>query len=355
MASMSPNMYCGNCSRKSRSTKAVKYCTDCGDLLCTECLDVHGNIQACAFHHIIDINAVDGKVFNISKSCRIHSDMVLEYFCSDHDALCCRSCMASAHRSCDKLLPIEVAAKGIKSTTMYEEIVNDVKTLNSAVNELEEKKRKNISTLNDSKVIVQQDMKKLKEIFQKSIHDLETAVKFKVEKNHSILSEKAKVELQNICYRRQNVQNISEQFESASKHCSESQTFMLIHNIKEELNCQANHFQELGSSQKDVSLSFKESNLLSVVTSFGTVEIKEVALEVQNKPFKVLQAQNLQQQRKIPTQFKFNIKFEVRDARGVDIGVTKDNMLFLCNTGSILYVMSDKGRQLATLQMDGRQ
>ncbi|XP_071179108.1 uncharacterized protein [Mytilus edulis] len=152
------------------------------------------------------------------------------------------------------------------------------------------------------------------------------------------------------------MQNISEQFKSVTTHGSESQIFMFIHNMKNELNCQANDFEDLLLSQKGVSLSFIESDSLSFIKSFGSVEMKEASFDIKYKPFKGQQAQNLQQKRKIPTQFKLDVKFKAAGAIIAGIGVTKDNRLFLCNTASSnLYVMSDKGQQLATIQMDGPQ
>ncbi|XP_052074102.1 E3 ubiquitin-protein ligase TRIM71-like [Mytilus californianus] len=356
MASKSPNMFCGTCSRRSKSTKAVKYCTDCEDALCSECLDVHGTIKACASHHVIDVNVIDGSPFIVNKFCAVHPVMVLELFCSDHDTLCCRSCMASHHRSCDKLLPIEVAAKGVKTSTMYEEINTDVHILNTAVNELEDKKRKGMLSLNDSTEIVQQDVKNLKGQLQKRIQETEAALMSEIDKIHTNLSKESSDDLDKICDQRKKIQNISEQFLSVTKHGSECQIFMFINNIKKELNCQVNDFQELLSSQKDVSLSFKESDLLIVMKSFGSVEMKEASLNIKCKPLKGQQAQKLQQQRKIPTQFKLDAKFKVAGASIAAIGVTKDNRLFLCNqTSRNLYVMSDTGQQFATIQMNGTQ
>ncbi|VDI40669.1 Hypothetical predicted protein [Mytilus galloprovincialis] len=154
-------LICGTCYRRSKTIEAVKYCTDCEDGFCSECLDFHENMKVATSHHVIDIKVVDEITFNISKFCKVHSDMVLEYFCSDHDALCCRSCMANDHRSCDKIIPIEVAAKDVKSSIMYEEVITDVCTLGTAVSELGDKKKKSVSTLGDSKVNYQQEVQYL--------------------------------------------------------------------------------------------------------------------------------------------------------------------------------------------------
>ncbi|CAC5411856.1 unnamed protein product [Mytilus coruscus] len=231
-------------------------------------------------HHMIDIDIIEGKPFVVSTSCKVHTDMVLEYFCSDHDTLCCRSCMASAHRSCEKVLPIEVSAKGVKSSARYDEIVEHVTTLNSAVNELEDKKRQVLTTLKESKLTAKQDVNNFKAQLPKRNQEIEAALISEIDKIHTDLSNEANENLEKISDGRRKIQNIAEQFEFVSKHGSESQIFMLINNIKEELNCHANDFHQLLSSQKDLSVSFKESDLLSFMKSFGSVEIKEASLDI---------------------------------------------------------------------------
>lgn len=83
---------------------------------------------------------------------------------------------------------------------------------------------------------------------------------------------------------------------------------MLINKIKEELNCHINDFHEFLSSQKVTSLLYKESDLLSVMKSFGSVEIKEASFDIIFKPFKTQQAQFAETtekaSNKIPTRYK---------------------------------------------------
>ncbi|CAG2210975.1 unnamed protein product [Mytilus edulis] len=192
MASKSPTMFCGTCSRRNRSNEAVKYCSDCEDGLCSECFDFHGSIKTFDTHHVIDINVIEGKPLVVNKSCKVHPDMVLEYFCSDHDTMCCRSCMASDHRSCEKLMPIEVFAKGVKDSAMFEEMAKDITTLNSAVKELEDKKKKSIVSLKDNKLTVKQDVKNFKARLLKRIEVIEAALMSEIDQVHTDLSNRSK-------------------------------------------------------------------------------------------------------------------------------------------------------------------
>jgi hypothetical protein len=40
-----------------------------------------------------------------------------------------QSCIADVHRTCGKIKPLDVAAKGIKSATMFEDFASEVKYL----------------------------------------------------------------------------------------------------------------------------------------------------------------------------------------------------------------------------------
>jgi hypothetical protein len=52
--------------------------------------------------------------------------MVLDFYCSDHDDICCKSCIADEHRTCGKIKPLDVAAKGVKRATMLEDFASEV-------------------------------------------------------------------------------------------------------------------------------------------------------------------------------------------------------------------------------------
>jgi hypothetical protein len=44
--------------------------------------------------------------------CEQHKDCDVEYFCLDHDELCCRECLAKTHKSCVNTMSVDSASKG---------------------------------------------------------------------------------------------------------------------------------------------------------------------------------------------------------------------------------------------------
>ncbi|CAG2254169.1 unnamed protein product [Mytilus edulis] len=68
--------------------------------------------------------------------------MPLDFFCSDHDSLLCQPCIANTHHICGKILPIDVAAKGIKSSVMFDDISKYIAALRKFAKELVQDREK---------------------------------------------------------------------------------------------------------------------------------------------------------------------------------------------------------------------
>ncbi|CAC5377169.1 unnamed protein product [Mytilus coruscus] len=143
---MAFSQMCGPCTRMDKSASAVKFCTDCEDPLCADCVTIHKAIKALTLHHLIDEEVQAGKAFNIRRTCSDHPDMSLEFYCSNHESLCCRTCSVNTHRTCDKILPIDVSARGIKTSVMLNDVTTDLKALLKTSEQLEEERAKTRKT-----------------------------------------------------------------------------------------------------------------------------------------------------------------------------------------------------------------
>jgi hypothetical protein len=78
----------------------------------------------------------------------MRKDTVLDFYCSDHDDICCKSCIADEHRTCGKIKPLDVAAKGIKSATMFEDFSSEFEYLIDTTSKVREQKQKSKVTWN---------------------------------------------------------------------------------------------------------------------------------------------------------------------------------------------------------------
>lgn len=347
------SMCCAVCFRRKKSAIAIKYCTDCEDALCVDCVDVHGNIKSCISHHIVDVD-VDSQIFAVDKFCKVHPDLCLDIYCSDHDELCCRSCMVGDHRSCGKLIPIEEAAKGVKESTMYQEFSKDLDSLKNASSTLEDQKIDDKTSLENDKASIHNAVFKFKEELLKRINEIEIDIMTEENKIYTEISKQISDDLLKLDNGKKTVQCIFDQFESMTKHGSDNQIFRMLQNKKEELNKQVKAIQDVFESKTASSITFEKSNLLSLLKSFGSITVKQRHSNNEHHPLRVKQAQYLQKQKLVASVVKLDRKVDLKNTYITCICVTQDDLFLLCNwTGSNVIVMTNTGQEMQRIAIGG--
>jgi hypothetical protein len=80
---MSLNTSCDPCTRIDENTLATKWCVDCEDALCINCLTAHKGNRASMPHHVIDIEVIStlpGEVLTTQEKCSRHPDFIMNFF-----------------------------------------------------------------------------------------------------------------------------------------------------------------------------------------------------------------------------------------------------------------------------------
>ncbi|CAC5377883.1 unnamed protein product [Mytilus coruscus] len=355
---MASSQMCGPCTRMDKSATAVKFCTDCEDPLCAYCVTTHKAIKALALHHLIDAAVQTDKAFNIRRTCSDHPDMVLEFYCSNHESLCCRTCSVNTHRTCGKILPIDVAAREIKSSVMLNDVTADLKNLLNTADQLVEDRAKNKENIEKTKATTLQNIVKFKRQLIQELDELEKKLMTEVDETETKLTKKAESDLSDIEIRRKAIVDMSEQLAFLTKHGSESQILMLLNTIRVDISKQENDFQNLVPSYECIDVNFKASRIKSALNSLGSVEIKSAPCSIAHKPSKHTQAQIPPEHGKMPTKFKLKNEFKVPYSNGriSSIVVTNDNKLLLCYSGNqskALSIWSDTGNHIQDCALTG--
>ncbi|XP_052080156.1 uncharacterized protein LOC127718220 [Mytilus californianus] len=332
---MASSQMCGPCTRMDKSASAVKFCTDCQDPLCTDCVAIHKAIKALALHHLVDEEVQTDKAFSIRRTCSDHPDMSLEFYCSNHESLCCRTCSVNTHRTCGKILPIDVAARGIKTSVMLNDVSADLSALLKTAKQLEEDRAKNKNNAGKAIATTLQKMAKFKHELIQRLDELEKKLMSEVAVTEANLIKKAESDISDIEIRRKDIEDISEQLEFLTNHGSESQILMLLNTIRVDISKQESDFKNLVPSYECVDVEFKASGIKTALNSLGSVEIKSVPCSITHKPSKHTQAQIPPEYAKMPTKFKLKNEFKVScfDGRIGNMIVTNDDRLLLCYMG----------------------
>lgn len=100
--------------------EAFYWCLDCGNGLCTNCKNIHRVMRN---HTIVDIEKLPAN-YRLSFCCPQHKNQFLNFFCIDHDKLCCLQCRHDQHPNCTKIEHIDFLSKACRisqTVTDYED------------------------------------------------------------------------------------------------------------------------------------------------------------------------------------------------------------------------------------------
>jgi hypothetical protein len=113
------SVLCEPCNERGNRKTSVRWCVNCEESLCTDCTENHRAMKMSRSHHLIDISKNPTETQMTAQSCLKHDELPFEYFCVDHDVICCKECLIESHRTCAKAMSIDIASKGAKRSQSF--------------------------------------------------------------------------------------------------------------------------------------------------------------------------------------------------------------------------------------------
>jgi hypothetical protein len=310
---------------------------ECEEELCFACAEYHRKLKIARNHHVVDLKLKTSYSALLKKSslvCEQHKDCDVEYFCLDHDELCCRECLAKTHKSCVNTMSLDSASKGVKQSQLFSECQEHLTSISQTYKSILKYREENVNGIKDDKEKIKENMKKLKEKLIQRINQVEKELTNKLD---LLVQENTKFQQDEIS----KVLEVTEEVELYLKemlfiveHGSEKQAFLLCRKIDKYLHQADNDLQTTTSQLKRVTLSFDEPNdLLAAIKAFGDVTVNKVAADhtITYKTPKDQQAQFVSDiTTTIPT-FKLLNRIEGTGRCITGMVVTDDDHLLLCD------------------------
>ncbi|KAH3839516.1 uncharacterized protein LOC127877295 [Dreissena polymorpha] len=123
---------CQPCDQEGTSKKAKRYCVDCESPYCDTCWKTHNRFPAMRTHVVLNETEKENwkaKVSDkISVTCSEHVGKPVDMFCEDHDQVACSACIAIHHRSCVSVKYIPNIARGTKTSSEYQTLIDSLKS-----------------------------------------------------------------------------------------------------------------------------------------------------------------------------------------------------------------------------------
>ncbi|XP_045176393.1 E3 ubiquitin-protein ligase TRIM33-like [Mercenaria mercenaria] len=94
---------CLPCSKQGRTSKAEKYCIQCWEYLCSNCVTLHNSFSALCGHTLVGNSGGNEKASLPSvptETCKSHAAKLIDYYCERHDVVGCSVCINKNHGSC---------------------------------------------------------------------------------------------------------------------------------------------------------------------------------------------------------------------------------------------------------------
>ena len=333
---MATAMICGPCHISNVVNTSVSWCMECGEELCFECAEYHTKQKMARNHHVVDLKLKTSYSSLLKKSslvCEQHTDCEVEYFCVDHDELCCRDCLAKTHKSCVNTMSVDSASKGAKQSQLFSDCQEHLTSINQTYKSILKYREENVNGIKDDKEKIKENMKKLKEKLIQRIKQVEKELTNKLD---ILVQENTKFQQDEIS----KVLEVTEEVELYLKemlfiveHGSDKQAFLLCRIIDKYLHQTDNDLQTTTSQLKRVTLSFDESNdLLPSIKAFGDVTVNNIIDHtITYKTLKDPQSQFVSDKTTTMSTFKLQNRIEVTGRFITGMVVTDDDHLLLCD------------------------
>ena len=324
-----PN-FCDPCTEEGTNSQAIKYCSDCEERLCGECSGFHLRFRKFKSHHVIDLSSIGSRIPTSSKiDCEIHPDIQIDYFCSQHDGVCCRACLPDLHRSCKNVLPLDVASKDVKHSSLLSDTLKELHHMTETLDKLVSNREDNRKVLQKSKTSMIQQISVMKSKLLKHIDTLEQQLITKL----TYLLTKIKKEKDEMSRLVSCLKDEKQELEFHKNHSSNNQLFVVLRKQIPNTQKTDTKIQEMTSTIKDIDMEFEE-NMNFKIETIGSISEITRPCPIQYKSMNIQQPQVEQDRTKTLTEFRKDGHVNLKRGETytlADMAVTSDNRLLICN------------------------
>jgi hypothetical protein len=353
---MSLNTRCDPCSRVDESSSATRWCVDCEDALCINCVKAHKGNKASTNHHVIDIDVIStlpAEVLKTQTKCSKHPEGIMDFFCTHHQISCCGNCIPEEHRSCDKIMPLKKASENAKTSSLYHDITDGMKYVQLTLKKVVQNRQENKDRMKIEEKAIVRNISAFKASVIKKRNELETSALLElqtVSQNSIDQMVKEETEVNNSVSL---IDKHLQQLDFLTKNGSNQHVFLLLHQLLPILSKEHAHLEEMIINHPDVSLVYEQpEHLLSDIKSLGTIRLQKTPCTVRFEPLKHLEAQEVSVQSKTLKSFTFGNRIDRTFDYITGMVVDKDDNLILADK-SFLRMYSQDGKYIKECRLGG--
>jgi hypothetical protein len=266
-------------------------------------------------------------------TCEIHTDVQIDYFCSQHDVVCCRACLSDSHRSCETVLPLDFASKDVKNSSLLSDTLAEQDYMTETLQKMEENRDENQKLLKQKKSLIIKQISAAKSKVLKYLDDIEKRLITEVASVQEKNEEKINREKHEIFQLTSILKDNKHELEFLKDHGSNNQLFLTLRKQITNIQKTDKKIHDMTSAINEIGMEFEEIKNVNIKTIGSLSQITRPCL-IKYKSMKVQHQQVQHDRRKTLTEFikEDEVKFKHDEQYLLtDMAVTSDNKLVLCN------------------------
>ena len=235
-SNQSDERFCSFCDPSP--VKAMVWCPECADFLCSDCLRHHKSSKL-SRHHLTmsleDYNELPAIVQTLKYHCEDH-DEKLDLFCPIHSYPCCIRCSLTSHKECSGVVPITDCITNVKSSPAMLDLEQTLKELNSFVRRCTDDKEKNIQDVETQRKAICEEIQKIRKSLNDRLDQLQETLIGSINKTVDDVTlqlgdvKKSLTEIEN------KTSDITLELNKIKEHASDLQTFLSLPHLISKAN-----------------------------------------------------------------------------------------------------------------------
>lgn len=219
---------CDPCFARKLGKTAIAWCCACGEALCENCEEFHRSMKISRDHKIFKIEEIASEqpFITTQEYCEEHRDKKIETFCFDHNKPCCYACMTLYHRKCDRVTTLDEAATDVRKKTELADCKEQMKSIETKLDELYLATESNIKDLNNQKEGIEKELKALRVEINRHLDDLESLLQEEYTNSHNEQTDQLKQKATEFDNKRKMVENSQKMLDMCTKHATDQQLFL---------------------------------------------------------------------------------------------------------------------------------
>lgn len=292
-----------------------------------------------------------------SQVCKKHNNLRLEFFCTFHDTVCCQICMSQYHRTCAKILPIDVAAKGAKRSRITDDLLSQLESVHDTLDGIKQRKLENIKEIEDQDKVIRSTVSKLRQKVIERLNVIEKELYDELSNLKKVSISKLEQEARKIQNAEDVVKSYKEHVDFEKEHGTDRETFYTVHVIKSHMADIEEGMLQTKSRTGFISIVFRENgDILENLNTFGSLSLKSSTKTTTFRKDAQLVTKEEYKEKFIQS-FDYSYEFNVsadQDVMITGMAITDDKRLLLCGGGKYnIIVCTLQGKHLQDCKLAG--